>query len=108
VEPAKDERLPFASYTPSELVARLIFHWLPENWSVPVAFAGRALPFNPVTVMLSVMEVVPFAVPVASPEIVNVMLWLPDMQVTVSATDPVEFAAVAHPCPVKDVTPVFA
>jgi hypothetical protein len=54
------------------------------------------------------MAVAPEAVPVASPAIVNVMLWFPERQVTVNETVPVEFEDVTQPVPLKDVTPVFA
>jgi hypothetical protein len=60
-----------------------------------------------VTVTVSVIEVAPLAVPVASPLMVNVMFWFPDMQVTLKFTVPVEFAAVTQPWPVNEVTPVF-
>jgi hypothetical protein len=51
--------------------------------------------------------VVPVAVPVASPAIVNVMIWFAEMQLTVSVIVPVEFAAVTQPCPENEVTPVL-
>jgi len=107
LEPRYEVRLPFTSYNPSELVARLIFHWLPENWSVPVLLAGNGLPFRPLTTMESVIAVVPLAVPVASPVIVKTILWFALIQLTVSDTEPVEFPEVTQPCPVKDVTPVL-
>ena len=74
---------------------------------MPVVFAGNAFPLSPVTVMLSVIEVAPLAVPVASPVMVNVIVWFPEIQLTLNATLPVELAAVTQPCPVNEVTPIF-
>lgn len=101
------EGVPVMPVPPTDVGKVFKFHALPVKYKVPVVLAGNALLFNPVTVIASVIEVVPLEVPVASPDIVKVIFWLPDMHVTVSVMVPVEFDEVTQFCPVKEVTPVL-